>query len=84
MIRRRTLLAAASLSALPAAAQEAWPSRPIRFILPYPPGGAADRLARALADHLRDRLSTTTGWPSRSRRWSARARASRSAAPPGG
>lgn len=57
MIARRTLLAAAAaLPAAGAAAQDAWPSRPIRFILPYPPGGAADRLARALADHLREQL----------------------------
>ncbi len=55
MINRRALLAA-TLLPLPALAQDAWPSRPIRFILPYPPGGAADRLARALADHLRDQL----------------------------
>ncbi len=41
-------LAAASRSA---AAQD-WPSRPIRFIVPYPAGGSTDVGARVIADHL--------------------------------
>ncbi|HYF09109.1 MAG TPA: tripartite tricarboxylate transporter substrate binding protein, partial [Acetobacteraceae bacterium] len=49
--RRLTL---AGLLALPAAAraQEAWPARPIRLISPFPPGGAADVLARNVAEEL--------------------------------
>jgi tripartite-type tricarboxylate transporter receptor subunit TctC len=38
-----------SLSAWPAAAQAAYPSRAITFINPFPPGGAADVVARPLA-----------------------------------
>jgi tripartite-type tricarboxylate transporter receptor subunit TctC len=42
------LLAGAAL--LPVAARaQAWPSRPIRWIVPYPPGGGSDFLARTLA-----------------------------------
>lgn len=37
-----------------APAQEAYPSRPIRLIVPAPPGGGADALARALAQALTD------------------------------
>jgi tripartite-type tricarboxylate transporter receptor subunit TctC len=39
----------ASLGTGPAAAQEAYPSRAITFINPFPPGGAADVVARPLA-----------------------------------
>ena len=33
-------------------AQDPWPSRPLRFIVPYPTGGLTDVLARAIADRL--------------------------------
>jgi tripartite-type tricarboxylate transporter receptor subunit TctC len=44
--------AAAALSALPATAQEAYPSRAVTFINPFPPGGAADVVARPFASVL--------------------------------
>ncbi len=44
------LLAAALLS-LPAQAQD-FPNRPLRFIVPYPPGALTDTLARVIADRL--------------------------------
>ena len=41
------------LLAMPALAAEAtWPSRPVRILLAYPPGGSTDVLARALAERL--------------------------------
>jgi tripartite-type tricarboxylate transporter receptor subunit TctC len=33
-------------------AVESYPSRPVRFIVPVPPGGAADVMARMIAEHL--------------------------------
>jgi tripartite-type tricarboxylate transporter receptor subunit TctC len=44
------LLAAALLSA--AAQAQDYPSRPLRFIVPYPPGALTDVLARAIGDRL--------------------------------
>ena len=60
MRHRRTLLAAGCGAAAvwwagPARAQ-AWPDRPLRLIVPYPPGGAVDLAGRLIADGLRDRL----------------------------
>ena len=45
------LLATTSILAVPASAQE-WPSRPVRIVNTFAPGGAADILARIVADHL--------------------------------
>ncbi|NGM23273.1 tripartite tricarboxylate transporter substrate binding protein [Roseomonas stagni] len=56
----RRHLAAAVLAApfLPGAARaQAWtPNRPIRFVVPFPPGGATDVVARVLGERLQDRL----------------------------
>jgi tripartite-type tricarboxylate transporter receptor subunit TctC len=56
MIRRRALLATPAL-ALPAAARaQAWPSRPVRIVVAYPPGGSTDVLARTLAAALAESI----------------------------
>jgi tripartite-type tricarboxylate transporter receptor subunit TctC len=52
-MRRREILTATAL--LPAAAW-AQPARPIRLIVPYPPGGPLDIAARALAERVKDSL----------------------------
>lgn len=52
MITRRAAIAAATALPFAARAQEAWPSRPVRFIVPFPPGGAADLVGRMLAAHF--------------------------------
>ncbi|MCE2922639.1 MAG: tripartite tricarboxylate transporter substrate binding protein, partial [Roseomonas sp.] len=56
MIQRRLLLAAPML-AMPALARaQAWPSRPVRIVLAYPPGGSTDVLARTLAAALQEAI----------------------------
>lgn len=52
-----TLLAAAALaSSIPANAQGAYPNRPIKFVVPYAPGGLPDTVARIFAQRLGDKL----------------------------
>ena len=40
----------------PFAHAQAWPSKPIRWIIPFPPGGPADINARLIAPRLSERL----------------------------
>lgn len=43
-------------AAFPAIAQDAYPTKPIRFVVPYPPGGPTDLMARLLQPELQSRL----------------------------
>lgn len=52
MTIRRLLLAAAVFAFTASALAQAWPQRQIRFVVPYPPGGATDVAARAVADRI--------------------------------
>ena len=58
MPRRRALLAAPllTLPGLARAQQTAWPTRPVRIVVAYPPGGSTDVLARTLAAALQERF----------------------------
>lgn len=50
-LTRRTALAGLAALALPLHAQT-WPARPIRVIVPYPPGGVSDIVTRAIGEKL--------------------------------
>jgi len=50
MLRRRAVFAAAL--AMPALAQSAWPERPVRILVGFPPGGPTDYVARLVAPML--------------------------------
>jgi tripartite-type tricarboxylate transporter receptor subunit TctC len=54
MMFRRTLLAAAlaALAAAPAFAQAPYPTKPITMVVPFPPGGVADTVARPVAEAM--------------------------------
>lgn len=58
-MRRRSLLAAPLLLPALARAQPAWPSRPIRIIVPFAPGGSGDITARLIGTFI----ETRTGQP---------------------
>lgn len=57
--RRHCLTAIASGLALPVTgfSQDKWPSKPIRMMLGFPPGGGADAMARLMAKKLEDQLN---------------------------
>jgi len=60
-LRLLSLAMAPALSPCPVSAQtpDAWPSKPLRFILPFPPGGGTDILGRIISE----RLSANLGQP---------------------
>lgn len=56
--RAAALLAGAGTAgvAAPLRAQEAWPSRPVKILVPFPPGGSVDPLARVISRRLQEAL----------------------------
>jgi tripartite-type tricarboxylate transporter receptor subunit TctC len=52
---RLLVLLLATLLATPVHAQE-YPNRPLRFIVPFPPGGSSDLIARAIAPRMAERM----------------------------
>ena len=54
-----SLAAAATLFALSPAQAQGWPSKPLRLVMPYPPGGGGDLVVRPLVDKLNQALGQT-------------------------
>jgi tripartite-type tricarboxylate transporter receptor subunit TctC len=65
MIRRRSLLvlplAAAAAGGIPAARGQGFPSQPVHIVVPFPPGGGTDSLARAIQEPMQKALGGTGG-----------------------
>jgi tripartite-type tricarboxylate transporter receptor subunit TctC len=61
MIHTRQVLAAVGLSLLAAvsAAQAAWPAKPIHIVVPFPPGGGTDFVARVVGERLAQATGAT-------------------------
>ncbi|MBV8249951.1 MAG: tripartite tricarboxylate transporter substrate binding protein [Comamonas sp.] len=62
MDRRQFLAAVAASSAAaasPLAMAQEWPANPVRWVVPYPPGGGTDVLARTVAEAMRKTLNQT-------------------------
>jgi tripartite-type tricarboxylate transporter receptor subunit TctC len=55
----RTLAGLAAALAAGAASAQAWPSQTIRIVVPYPPGGSSDIIARSIAQPLSEALKQT-------------------------
>ena len=55
---RRMLLALAATTLTTSAFAQAWPAKPIKLIVPFPPGGGTDSIARETSQ----RVATATGW----------------------
>ena len=59
-IRPTTVALAALLAALPATTlAQSWPERPVRLVIPFPPGGTLDKVGRMLAQELGKSLGQT-------------------------
>ena len=55
---RRLLLALAASTLATGAFAQAWPAKPIRLVVPFPPGGGTDIIARETSQ----RVAAATGW----------------------
>jgi tripartite-type tricarboxylate transporter receptor subunit TctC len=58
-IQRRFTLAALLLASVGAAQAQAWPTKPLKIIVPYTPGGSSDIIARAISQPLSEALKQT-------------------------
>jgi len=59
LLRILALGLVAVLAAVPALAQDPWPAKPIRLIVPFPPGAGTDTVARFVAQKLAESMAAT-------------------------
>ena len=58
-MKKRHLLLAMLASVFTLGAAHAWPDKPVTLVVPFPPGGATDLIARTLAPKLQEKLGGT-------------------------
>src|ERR671923_594747 len=56
---KKTIVVILGLVAAACACAQEWPAKPVRFIVPYPPGGGTDVIARIMQQPLSDALGQT-------------------------
>jgi tripartite-type tricarboxylate transporter receptor subunit TctC len=57
-LSRRTFVALATATLCTSAFSQAWPTKPIRVVVPFPPGGGTDTIAREVTQ----KVAVNTGW----------------------
>lgn len=55
-MRRRLIVLTFGLAAAVGAQAQAWPAKPVTLLVPFPPGGSTDMIARTLGTKLQDKL----------------------------
>jgi tripartite-type tricarboxylate transporter receptor subunit TctC len=75
---------AAAFAAVPALAQDSWPSKPIRLIVPFPPGAGTDTVARYVAQKLAETMKAAIVVENKTGAGGAIGAAEAAAAPPDG
>ena len=68
------LAAVGALLPLQGARAQAYPSQPVKLVVPFPAGSASDNIARILGKELQDDLDQCSAQPSAKRRSPARKR----------
>jgi len=84
LLRILVLGIAAALAAVPALAQESWPAKPIRLIVPFPPGAGTDTVARYVAQKLAETMKASIVVENKTGAGGAIGAAEAAAAPPDG